>query len=538
MIHFSLKRCAFFFICVACAVFFLFSNLGDRLLWQDEAEVAFLAKTFSEHGRPLAWDGRNVMAQMSGTEFDDQLVWRWSPWGTPLLAMVGARLFEPTPLGYRFPSAVFGLLTFLLSFVVAQRWIENPRVAMGAWALQLLAVPFFLHMRQCRYYAVVAFLGMLVLWFYPRLPRLSAAFGLAVTAAAMAYFNELSLLLLGASLFFYAVVFDDDRRRWKKLLFMAPLILLMALPQMFIHLGAGVEGKALRPLTLDLFGLRLLKGWVEWNSVVVPFLLLIAVWMFRRHFSTTTHRLTRLLTCFAIVGPLVISPFLDPNIRYAPYAFGLGMMLIALVLADLWRRSRRMALLVTLLVFGTNLVSIGPIVQRGDWGRTEYVGFVRELTTSYRGPNEAIVEFLREHAEEDDVVLATYEQLPLMIHTPFKLAYLLPRERGEELHLPRYTYDPLTADWFIPRVGPCFDCPPLDANRFLAVMQTCGVRVESFPLGVGDLKYGNSPNINYHAFVSPPPNKKELVIYGLTQPPDAVEFERCVQEQGGIENPG
>ncbi|MBI4126439.1 MAG: hypothetical protein HY465_03000, partial [Deltaproteobacteria bacterium] len=194
MTRLSFQRLVFFFVCVVCAVFFLFSNLGDRLLWQDEAEVAFLAKTFAEHGRPLAWDGRNVMAQMSGTEFDDHLVWRWSPWGTPALAMVGVYFFGPTPWGYRFPSAVFGLFTFFLSLAVAKSWIGKPRVAPVAWAFQLLAIPFFLHMRQCRYYAVVAFLGMLVLWLYPRLPRWSATFGLAVTLASMAYFNELSLL--------------------------------------------------------------------------------------------------------------------------------------------------------------------------------------------------------------------------------------------------------------------------------------------------------------------------------------------------------
>ena len=47
---------------VACAL--IFPNLGDRHLWQDEAETALIAKNVMRTGLPLAWDGRAFVTQM------------------------------------------------------------------------------------------------------------------------------------------------------------------------------------------------------------------------------------------------------------------------------------------------------------------------------------------------------------------------------------------------------------------------------------------------------------------------------------------
>ena len=45
----------------AIASLLLFWNLGARYLWQDEAACAVLAERLVEHGRPLGYDGRNLI---------------------------------------------------------------------------------------------------------------------------------------------------------------------------------------------------------------------------------------------------------------------------------------------------------------------------------------------------------------------------------------------------------------------------------------------------------------------------------------------
>jgi hypothetical protein len=47
--------------------------------------------------------------------------------------------------------------------------------------------------------------------------------------------------------------------------------------------------------------------------------------------------------------------------------------------------------------------------------------FVDELTHRYRGPIEGIVEFLRLHAKDGDVVAVTYEDLPIKFYTDLRV---------------------------------------------------------------------------------------------------------------------
>ncbi|GAG05908.1 unnamed protein product, partial [marine sediment metagenome] len=60
-------------VLAGCVV--LLPNLGDRCLWQDEAECALVARNILRTGLPMAWDGRLLVASMHGMEFTDTLLW-------------------------------------------------------------------------------------------------------------------------------------------------------------------------------------------------------------------------------------------------------------------------------------------------------------------------------------------------------------------------------------------------------------------------------------------------------------------------------
>src|SRR5688572_6612924 len=58
----------------------VFPNLGNRYLWDDEAETAILSRNILKYGVPKAYDGVNLVSQLCGEEFGSDYVWRNHPW--------------------------------------------------------------------------------------------------------------------------------------------------------------------------------------------------------------------------------------------------------------------------------------------------------------------------------------------------------------------------------------------------------------------------------------------------------------------------
>src|SRR5262245_42872498 len=67
-------------LCAAVAAALVLPDLGDGMLWQDEAQTALLAGTILDHGVPLGFDGRNHFSQELGKEYAANTVWRWHTW--------------------------------------------------------------------------------------------------------------------------------------------------------------------------------------------------------------------------------------------------------------------------------------------------------------------------------------------------------------------------------------------------------------------------------------------------------------------------
>src|ERR1700722_19719888 len=85
------------------AAILLFWGIGDRSLWQDEAETALLGKNILRFGRPLAFDDANVISQEASKEFGPDYLWRWSPWVQFYIAAGSFAVFGPTTLAARLP---------------------------------------------------------------------------------------------------------------------------------------------------------------------------------------------------------------------------------------------------------------------------------------------------------------------------------------------------------------------------------------------------------------------------------------------------
>ena len=151
-------------IIVAVGAFLLLFGLDNRPFWQDEAETAGLAKNVLKYGVPRAYDGVNIISQEAGKEYDQNFLWRWSPWLQIYVVAAAFRLGGLTTYAGRLPFALLGLACIFLVYQLVRHNFGDRAWALLAAALLTCSVPFLLHARQCRYYSLGAFLTLISLY--------------------------------------------------------------------------------------------------------------------------------------------------------------------------------------------------------------------------------------------------------------------------------------------------------------------------------------------------------------------------------------
>src|SRR4029453_4555946 len=128
--------------------------------------TALLAQNTLRFGVPVAWDGVSLVSQECGADYDENYLWRQTPWLPIYLAAASFALLDVSTFTARLPFALLGLLAVPSMYLLARRASADRLTALiGAGSL-LLSVPFLLHTRQCRYYAVAIIAAIWVLYFF------------------------------------------------------------------------------------------------------------------------------------------------------------------------------------------------------------------------------------------------------------------------------------------------------------------------------------------------------------------------------------
>jgi len=145
---------AYGFISLAAGLW-LFWRLADRPLWVDEAETAVLAEHTSRLGLPYARDGRNDIAFLTRQHWvNAEGVWLWSPWLDEYVAAGSFLLLGQTTFAARLPFALVAWGTVVLLTWLAWQLRRSHELALMTALLLVNSVPFYLHARQCRYFAL------------------------------------------------------------------------------------------------------------------------------------------------------------------------------------------------------------------------------------------------------------------------------------------------------------------------------------------------------------------------------------------------
>ena len=98
------------------ASFWLLANLGNCMLWQDEAETICVAQTVLTDGIPKGTDGLNFFSQQEGREYGQNYEWKLHPWFQFYWVALFFSVVEASTYTARLPFALLGLATVFLSF--------------------------------------------------------------------------------------------------------------------------------------------------------------------------------------------------------------------------------------------------------------------------------------------------------------------------------------------------------------------------------------------------------------------------------------
>lgn len=435
-------------------------NLGARYLWQDEAATAVLGERMMTYGRPLAYDGRNLITMDTYSrdeatrlptgdaeeairyharrgDFKADTTWVGQPWGQFVVAGISLALFGHDTIAARLPFVLCGALTVALLFSIVRRRFSSSVAAWAAAALVLSNSFWVLHMRQCRYYALSSLLLLATFEAYLRWKEGRLRGGLLFIAAAWTWFQVdfgsvwPVLAVLGVD-----AIISRKRRISETVLVFIEFCAGTAPFCLYYELSGRLKSAAF-PWSERACGMLFELNQFQLPLIMIP-LALCLIWVNRGEQSGARLRslvgLSMTVLCALTIWMILVTPC--PFYRYIVPATTLSAIVTAYVFMELARlipRSRDIRWLVpfvtasaTLLFSVTNVLSwpgilVLPTEQRLQYYvssivRPEIKLFTDDLWGKGNDPNRATVEFLRGQLKPDDEIVCNYEDTPLMFY--------------------------------------------------------------------------------------------------------------------------
>jgi 4-amino-4-deoxy-L-arabinose transferase-like glycosyltransferase len=423
----------FLFIITVISAFLLFSNLGNRYMWQDEAQTSLIAKTVMDRGLPYGTDGRNFFSQDDGAEYGKDYLWKWHPWLQFYVLAPFIKTFGFSNLIARFPFALFALASILLVYFFVKELFNSPRKAMLAAAVLSLYVPFLILGRQSRYYAPEMFFCLLAMHAYARVLNSRKYAGLLYAIALTMLFHTIYIYLFAviAACAAHALIY----RKGKTLQVLIPsaAAFLLNIPFLFTIYGInflGVHPNIFNPVhfleslrSYAGFAATELPGW--WALLLIPAYILLKK-KFRTSLGTEGGEylpglmlpVLFILAAFLCMAVLAHWPFYRNIAGTVPFFAVLSALLMAPAF-----HARFYA--------GVLVVAIFAITGGMP-------GYIYEITHDYDGPVEGMVKYLNEHGKSSDTVLITYGDMPLKLYTKMKVYGGLSGEHYENVKKPEW----------------------------------------------------------------------------------------------------
>lgn len=135
----------------------IFCNIGNSLLWKDEAITANIGYNTLKYGYPKIWDGVNLISSTDGNSFNQLLVSSNYEWLQFYLCAISFAVFGKTTFAARLPFALFALFSVLVVWLIAEKMFDGIKKTICCTFFYGLNVQFLLYSFQSRYYSLVLF---------------------------------------------------------------------------------------------------------------------------------------------------------------------------------------------------------------------------------------------------------------------------------------------------------------------------------------------------------------------------------------------
>ncbi|WP_243440108.1 ArnT family glycosyltransferase [Fundidesulfovibrio soli] len=512
------------------AAFLIFKGLGDRPLWQDEAETANLARNVLKTGVPYVTDGVNLVSQEERREFDSDMVWRWSPWLQIYMSAAGQLIDRTSAFWSRFLFALTGLACIAGTYLLILRRFGDRAWALLSASLLTLSVPFLLFARQGRYYSAGALLMLILFWGFLgdwRRKALPAAV-IGLTLGVLFHANYLLLISLGpplvlASYLLYRPV------PFKRLALIGAWAAALIVPGVLLYrLGrqSTLFNIMLVPENMELY-------FADWLMFMIPLPVVAAlVWRWRGFFAGRggpegeRERFCMFMVLLMIGSFMILALFPQRFHRYIVHFYPSCAIILAWAGLKLWRFSRPSAVLFLVLVGLTNWLNLIPMERLGIVNRPWQNDFrmltsvniplklhLTEITRGYPDVNTTLIRFFNTNARPGQTILAEYGDMVLQFHTPFRVlgglqGPIAPDEKPDWVSMRRDVRVNRDGLVFAPRV---FIQEQLNLER----------DYERVPMTQPDETFGNRADPYYHYFSPAGPPQAALEIYRRKEAPRA-----------------
>ena len=403
----------------------IFPNLGNRYLWDDEAETALLAKRVLRFGVPIAWDGRDLISQECGADYDANYLWRQTPWLPVYATALSFRLLGEGTLAARLPFAALGVLSVVALYLVALALFRDRVLALLAAVFLVLSVPFLLHARQDRYYSIAVFAAVWVLYFFFGLlrDRPGALLGLALAMTVLFHSSYLIFFATAAGLALAFLAVSRDPRAGLRLAGAGAATLLINLPWLVVFDVWGKTGGVLTTTSLGFFASNLwgYAARVELHAFSVVLLAALVALRFALLRGRPAEGWPAPTVCLALAAfsaghILFLSATPQIFFRYVITLLPVLALLQAAVIRALWPVSRLLAAAACALLL---LVDRADLV-RGSLDST-LVKYVHEITHDVPGPIAGMVRYFRSAARPGQRLFISYGDLPLRFYTDLEI---------------------------------------------------------------------------------------------------------------------
>ena len=488
----TLRRHWPFLLVAAIAGFLIFTNLGSGYLWADEGDTAVLAHNIVKFGVPRAWDGKTFMDSDFGARVNSDLVMVSSPWLQYYVTAASFFFFGENTFSARFPFALAGWLTIVLVYRLVWTATGDRRAALFGSVLMISSVQFLLFCRQSRYYALAMLLTCLLVESFLHMRSLSRTIVFGITAIFLFHTHPVGIIPILAFGGLTLIRSDfSSQRRWYWLTF--PAILALTTPWFWQARTGYTENTVLAPSIRDFF-LRLTQCLIECASVtpvigiIVLFLLILVARPAGPRFQQPERVL--LLAIVAVVVALVVGAVATERsaalwvtgVRYISAIIPLLAIVGGVLILKVSRGNTVILALIAVVFTLTKFAQITPWAlwanKNPDWSDKNYdlaekvvylhaptnsidafipredFFFIRDLFRKNTGTLGQSVEFLRQHAAPNDIVITNYESEPLYFHTGLPQGLKIMKQdaiydTARSHGLPEYIFNVDDARWVV-----------------------------------------------------------------------------------------